>query len=114
MLAEKKTCLINLNLIFKPSLKGHQATPLVHVCVSTCVHQALLFSLSPNIALKSAWQSPPNLTTRLRTQMHRVLLLTQTLEKGRDVRQKLRGEKQCELTSYQPSENPHVQPLQRH
>lgn len=48
------------------SLKSHQTTPCAHAFIS-------LRSPSPCIALKYVWQSQPNLTAGLRTQIHQVL-----------------------------------------
>lgn len=59
-------------MFFSGQLKG---SPNRSVCafVYTCVHQFLLFILSPCIALKSVWQPPPSLTAGLRTQIHQVM-----------------------------------------
>ena len=67
------------------SLKGHQATPCVHVCACTCVHQSLLFPPSPCTALKSVWQSQPNLTAGLRSQIHQVFDFLHSLRKRGEI-----------------------------
>lgn len=89
---------------------AQRAARLLHVC--TCIHQSLLFS--PCTAPKSLWPSPPNLTAGLGTQTHRVPASHIRHQKRGEITVRDSPEEENHGVSspfYQPSENPHVQPL---